>query len=91
MAASNEILEHGGDCGPRGPVNLHWTIYLGKGRREMDRDNATATLKPAMDGLVTVDMIEDDTSKIVRAITVDQVKWASHKGQPRIVVTITPA
>ena len=73
-----------------GPVNLYWTIYLGKGRREMDRDNATATLKPAMDGLVQSGAIEGDTSKIVRAITVDQVKWMVHKGPPKIVVTITP-
>jgi len=74
-----------------GPVDLHWTIYLGKLRRPMDRDNATSTMKPAMDGLVKAGVIEDDTSEIVRAITVDQVKWATHKGQPTIVVEVRKA
>ena len=74
-----------------GPVDLHWTIYLGKLRRPMDRDNATSTMKPAMDGLVKAGVIEDDTSEIVRAITVDQVKWATHKGQPTIVVEVRRA
>ena len=74
-----------------GPVDLHWTIRLAKGRRVMDRDNATATLKPAMDGLVAAGVIDGDTAKIVRAITVDQVIWSDHRGQPEICVTITPA
>ena len=33
----------------------------------MDRDNATATLKPAMDGLVAAGVIDGDTAAIVRA------------------------
>ena len=77
--------------GVLGSVNLHWTIYLGKRRKMMDRDNATATLKPAMDGLVSSGMIQNDTQDIVRAITVDQVKWAEHQGEPKIVVRIEPA
>lgn len=89
--ASNALRDDNADAGPRGPVNLHWTIYLGKGRKVMDRDNATATLKPYLDGLVTVDMIEDDTQDIVRAITVDQVRWAYHKGDAKIVVEISPS
>ncbi len=74
-----------------GPVNLHWTVYLGKGRRLCDRDNITATLKPAMDGLVAERVIFDDNQDVVRAITVDQVKWSDHKGDARIVVRIEAA
>ena len=73
-----------------GPVNLYWTIYLGKRRYMMDRDNAMATMKPAMDGLVEAGVIEGDTQDIVRAITVDQVRWSDHKGDARIVVRIEP-
>ena len=75
----------------QGPVNIHWTIYLGKGRRQMDRDNATATMKPALDGIVSAGAIEGDEQHIVRAITVDQVKWADHRGDARITVRIERA
>ena len=74
-----------------GPVNLHWTVRLAKGRRVLDRDNMTICLKPYQDSLVAAGVIDGDTAKIVRAITVDQVIWSDHRGQPEIVATITPA
>jgi len=57
----------------------------------MDRDNATATMKPALDGIVSAGAIEGDEQHIVRAITVDQVKWADHRGDARITVRIERA
>lgn len=74
-----------------GPVTLDWIIRLPKRRYAMDWDNAIATLKPAMDGLVMAGVIEDDNTTIVTRIGLTQIGWAKHKiDGGELVVTITP-
>ena len=76
----------------RGPVRLHWTVYLDKGRKRLDNDNMLACLKAHQDGIVYRGVIPDDSPKwIPETPTVEQIAWGQHKGEPRIVVTITDA
>ena len=58
-----------------GPVRILWGIHLASRRKFMDRDNATATLKPFMDGLVEAGIIDGDTPDIVTAIEVQQLLY----------------
>jgi hypothetical protein len=55
-----------------GPVTITWGIHLARRRKFMDKDNATATLKPYMDGLVECGIIEGDTPDIVTDIKIWQ-------------------
>ena len=74
-----------------GPVTLDWIIRLPKRRKHMDWDNAIATLKPAMDGLVAAGVIEDDNTNIVTRIGLTQIGWREHRiDQGELEVTITP-
>lgn len=61
-----------------GPVRLIWGINLAKRRKFMDRDNATATLKPFMDSLVDLGIIDGDTPDIVTDIKIHQFLYAEH-------------
>jgi hypothetical protein len=63
-----------------GPVLLTWTVYKGKGRKSLDRDNLIPCLKPFMDGLVECGIIDGDTPDIVTAIHVEQVSYQDHGG-----------
>jgi hypothetical protein len=46
--------------------------HLARRRKFMDKDNATATMKPYLDGLVECGIIEGDTPDIVTDITIWQ-------------------
>ena len=75
-----------------GPVVLTWTVYKAKGRKTMDRDNLIPCLKPFMDSLVMVGIIDGDTPDVVKAIHVEQVSYQDHGGPlGEIEVRITPA
>jgi hypothetical protein len=56
----------------KGPVTITWGIHLARRRKFMDKDNATATMKPYLDGLVECGIIEGDTPDIVTDITIWQ-------------------
>jgi Holliday junction resolvase RusA-like endonuclease len=73
-----------------GPVSLAWTVYLDRGGRKRDNDNMLACLKAHQDALVRCGVIAGDSPKwIPETPTVKQVVWGTHKGESRIVVTIT--
>jgi hypothetical protein len=73
-----------------GPVSLAWTVYLDRGGRKRDNDNMLACLKAHQDALVREGVIAGDSPKwIPETPTVKQVVWGQHKGEARIVVTIT--
>ena len=70
---------------PLGPSNVHVEFVVGTHRRR-DADNAMATLKPMVDGLVDAGWCSDDDSRTVRhsvGFTVDK----AHAGQVRVTVT----
>lgn len=74
-----------------GPVVLQWGIHLARGRKFMDRTNATATLKPFEDGLVACGIIDGDTPDIVTRIDIDQFLYrVDHpivEGEIDVVIT----
>jgi Holliday junction resolvase RusA-like endonuclease len=77
-------------CTVDGAVSLAWTVYLDRGGRKRDNDNMLACLKSHQDALVREGVIAGDSPKwIPETPTVKQVVWGTHKGDARIVVTIT--
>jgi len=74
------------------PVRLHWTVYLAKGGKRRDTDNMLPCLKAHLDHIVRSGLLPTDSPTCIPDTpTVEQVPWAKHKGEPRIVLTITPA
>ena len=60
-----------------GPIALHWTLFLGHRERRRDWDNATGSLKGAIDGIF--DALRTDDSRIVE-MRVDQRRAESRMG-----------
>lgn len=60
-----------------GPIALHWTVFLGHRERTKDWDNATGSLKGAIDGIF--DALGTDDSRIVE-MRVDQRRAESRQG-----------
>ena len=54
-------------------VDLRFTLML-HGQKEMDADNAVASVKPIIDALVTVGILKDDDKDGVRSVSVDQIR-----------------
>ena len=74
------------------PVRLHWVVYLERGGKRRDNDNVLSCLKPAQDQLSQEGIIAGDSPRHIPEMpTVEQITWSKHKGEPRIVVTITDA
>lgn len=71
------------------PVVISWTVYLAKHGKPRDRDNLLPCLKPAQDAFVTLGYIDGDGPKVVVDTPLEQVIWSVHKGQPRIVATVS--
>jgi Holliday junction resolvase RusA-like endonuclease len=90
-AVKAEIANHPDECPEvSGPVSIAWTVYLDRGGRKRDNDNMLACLKAHQDALVREGVICGDSPKwIPDTPTVKQVTWGTHKGDARIVVTIT--
>jgi hypothetical protein len=76
---------------PHGPVALTWTVFLAKGGRKRDVDNLVPCMKPFMDSLVDLEILDGDTPDIVQRIEVAQVPWSQHHGDPMLCVTIESA
>jgi hypothetical protein len=74
-----------------GPVTITWGIHLARRRKFMDKDNATATLKPFMDALVENGIIDGDTPDIVTDIKIVQflykVDHTVEEGEIDVIVT----
>jgi hypothetical protein len=64
-------------------------IAVRRSKRLMDWDNFGASLKPVLDGLVKTGVLSDDSPKVVRALTLRQLKSPS-KQTGSLSVFITP-
>lgn len=62
-----------------GPIALHWTVFLGRGKRRRDADNVIAALKPYCDGIF--DALGRNDADVVE-IRVKQQR--SPDGRPRL-------
>lgn len=73
------------------PYRLHWTIYLERGGKKRDRDNAVACMKAHMDALVREGILPGDSPRwLIDTPTIEQIVWGTHRGDARIVVRIEP-
>ena len=73
------------------PYRLHWTVYLERGGKKRDRDNAVACLKAHMDALVREGILPGDSPRwLIDVPTIEQIVWGTHRGDARIVVRIEP-
>lgn len=70
------------------PLTFDWTVYHEKGQKRYDDDNVAPAMKPARDMIASFLGMDD---RNFRTGTITQVNWGTHKGEARIVVTITPA
>ena len=73
------------------PYRLHWTVYLEKGERRRDQDNALACMKAHTDALVREGILPGDSPRwLIDTPTIEQITWGTHRGGARIVVRIEP-
>ena len=73
------------------PYRLHWTIYLERGGKKRDPDNAIACLKAHMDALVREGILPGDSPRwLIDTPTIEQIIWGTHRGEARITVRIEP-
>lgn len=73
------------------PYRLHWTIYLERGGKKRDPDNAVTCMKAHMDALVREGILPGDSPKwLLEPPKINQIVWGTHRGDARIVVRIEP-
>lgn len=73
------------------PYRLHWTVYLERGGKKRDPDNALACLKAHMDALVREGVLPGDSPRwLIDTPTIEQIIWSRHRDDARITVRIEP-
>jgi hypothetical protein len=72
-----------------GPVRVRAVIAWEKGRHRCDFDAAVAALKPMLDGLADIFVVDDD--KQIRAIEVEQIRDSEGRGYTELTVLAADA
>ena len=84
LATSSALAKLGRNPVPmKGDLGIEWTIWLAKGERKADTDNAISRVKPAMDGIF--DALGTNDRRVTQ-IAVKQVKDPDGRGWLQVAV-----
>ena len=72
-----------GGLGPRWPAAVLWPFWVMADRRRRDRDNAAASFKSGLDGLVDAGLLADDQHVLPMPI-----RWRLDRAAPRLVLVV---
>jgi hypothetical protein len=79
-------LEATGNARPMWPGAVLWPFWFMPDRRRRDRDNAAASFKAGLDGIVDAGLLEDDRHTLPMPI-----RWALDRDRPRVVLVVEHA
>lgn len=86
MLVRAAVRRHAVEPVTRYPVRVDVLCRFGKGDRSYDCTNIAATAKLAEDGLVHARILQGDSRRYVRPVTLDSIR---HDGPSDTVITIT--